>query len=364
MQDLQSLRNALIKTPEFAALGRACLMRLPGNEPPWQATGLRLNEGQPFSLFAEGRVGWSARNPTLHGGPRFHLWARIAPGGRAVNLAADSGTFIADVAGELELGIYMGLWADAFGTLATSPELYARLQGELHCLAVVWRRPATECLAELGIRCAHPALSAEYTRLRAPVLPPAGWDYLAETGQAEIFHEVAPVECQAHDPTRPREILLDAEDDQGIITHAADFPLGPDTRLCWRWSAECLPSALAENKPQTHDYFSIATEFDNGRDLTWIWSATLAPGTHFPCPVAAWSARETHFVVQCGMPRAGEWHAQSRWIQADVTAAMGTPPARIVRVWLICVATFQHGRARARFADIRLEGNGRTLRIL
>ena len=69
-------------------------------------------------------------------------------------------------------------------------------------------------------------------------------------------------------------------------------------------------------------------------------------------------------MVRRGTPRVGEWHEESRWVQADVATAMGTPPARIVRIWLICVATFQHGRARARFADIRLEGNGRTLRIL
>ncbi|MBM4227565.1 MAG: DUF3047 domain-containing protein [Gammaproteobacteria bacterium] len=364
MQDLNSLHRTLMSSPGFEALGRACLMCLPGNVPPWQATGLRLAQGQHFSLFAEGRLGWSARNPGLHGGPRFHLWARVTPGGRAVNLAADSGTFIADVAGELELGIYMGLWADASGTLATSPDLYTRLQGELHCLAVAWQRPAAACLEVMCARSPHPALSAEWARLRSPVSPPAGWAYLTEAGQAEIFRESSACEHDAHHATCSREILLEAEDDQGIITHAADVPLGPDTRLCWRWSAECLPSALAEDRPQTHDYFSIATEFDNGRDLTWIWSSTLAPGTHFPCPVAAWSARETHFVVRRGMPRLGEWHEESRWVQADVATAMGTPPARIVRVWLICVATFQHGRARARFADIRLEGDGRTLRIL
>ncbi len=364
MHNPESLHNALLKSPEFDKLGQTRMMTLPGNVPPWQATGFRLSKGQQFSLFADGRLGWSERNPTLHGGPRFHLWARINPGGRTVNLTADSGTFTADVTGELELGIYMGLWADALGTLATSVDLYSRLQGALRCAIIVWQRPAAESLAQLCAHQAHPWLQEEWARLRSPAVPPKGWQYLAETGQAEIFRDDTARAPHAHGAACAREILLDAEDDQGIITHPADFPLGPDTRLCWRWSAECLPSRLAEDRPQTHDYFSIATEFDNGRDLTWIWSAALAPGTHFPCPVAAWSARETHFVVQRGNPQAGEWHAHNRGVHADVGVAMGTPPSRIVRVWLICVATFQHARACARFADIRLEGAGRSLRIL
>lgn len=364
MDDLPSFHSTLHAERGLAAIAATALMHLPGNVPPWQATGLTVQRGQQYSLFAGGRIGWSPRNPSLHGGPRFHLWARITPGGRAVNLAADSGTFTADISGQLEVGLYMGLWADAHGTLATPPDLYARLQGALDCAIVVWRGQASEGMAHLCDRIPHPRLAAECARLRAPVVPPNGWHYLPEAGQAEIFTEVTPASDPSPHAGHGREIRLEAEDDQGIIVHAADFPLTADTHLSWRWSAESLPSALAEDRPQTHDYFSVGAEFDNGRDLTWIWSAALAPGTHFPCPVAAWSARETHFVVQRGTPRPGEWHAHSRSVHADVETAMGPPPARIVRIWLICVATFQHGRARARFADIQLTGGGRTLRVL
>ena len=49
---------------------------------------------------------------------------------------------------------------------------------------------------------------------------------------------------------------------------------------------------------------------------------------------------------------------------ADVLAAMGPPPAQIVRVWLIAVSSFQHGTARAEFADIVLSDGSQTFRVL
>ena len=55
----------------------------------------------------------------LHGGAGFHLWARVSPGGRIVNMSRDSTSFTADVDGELQLGIYLGMWGDAFGRLDT-----------------------------------------------------------------------------------------------------------------------------------------------------------------------------------------------------------------------------------------------------
>ncbi|MGD9600747.1 MAG: DUF3047 domain-containing protein [Gammaproteobacteria bacterium] len=331
-------------------------MRLPGQVPPWQPTGCHVQAGQQYSLFAGGRIRWSRTHPDRHGGPSFHLWARVRPGGRCVNLAANSGTFTADVSGEIELGIYMGRWRDAAGTLATSHDLYARLSGELGCWLVVWRHAALTDLARL--RAAVPAsiLAAEEARLAAPVTPPAGWDYLLDTGQSEIFRESV---CDGH-----RAIEIEARDDQGILITPVDVPLTPATRLQWTWCADALPSTLAEDRTHTHDYVAIAAEFDDGRDLTWNWSAALPPETYFACPVPAWRARETHLVVRCGNPVPGRWYTESRAVHADVARSMGMPAGRIVRVWLIALATFQHGVARARFRDIAFEFDDHRVRVL
>jgi hypothetical protein len=340
-----------------ASLAAGALLTLPGHEPPWHTTGVQVHAGQSYSLFASGRIQWSPRDPTLYGGPRFHLWARVAPGGRIVNLCADTGTFVADVDGELELGLYMGLWKNAAGELATSPALYQSLQGKIDVLAVAWRGRANDALAALA--CAAPAtfIEQELARLSAPVVPPPGWEYLLETGYAEIF-------AQARGPDNRQAVKLDARDDQGILRRPVDCALTPDTRIAWRWRVSEQPSAVAEDRVRTHDYVSVATEFDNGRDLTWIWSAGLAPGSHFPCPIKAWTARETHWVVRSGTDLLGHWCDEERNVFNDVAVAMGAPPARIVAVWLIGVSTFQHGTACAEFADIVLRNGKATVQVL
>ena len=351
---VEALPAALVRE----TIGAARVVRLHANDAPWHGTGIRVNAGQAYSLFANGRVQWSLRDPTLYGGPRQHLCARIAPGGRVVNPTGDTGTFVADVDGELELGIYMGLWKNALGDLATSESLYRRLSGGIDVLAIGWCGDPANALATLddgGLQ--PPFISREIARLRAPRSPPADWNYLLETGTAGIFTDAVGASGE-------RVIALDSRDDQGIVCSPIGCELNPGTRLSWRWRVTEVPSAVAEDRPQTHDYISIATEFDNGRDLTWIWSSRLTPETHFDCPIHGWTARETHWVVRSGNERLGQWCAEERHVYADVLAAMGTPPARIVRVWLIAVSSFQHGTAQAEFADIVLSDGSQTFRVL
>lgn len=155
-------------------------------------------------------------------------------------------------------------------------------------------------------------------------------------------------------PGEPHGIRVHGEDDQGILCRECNVPLTPTVRLKWTWKLDSLPSACAEDSARCHDYVSIAAEFDDGRDLTWFWSSSLEPGHHFPCPVKAWRARETHFVVRTGSTGLGIWQHEERSVWDDVAAAIGQPPRRIVRVWLIGVASFQHGALRAAFRDIQL----------
>ena len=339
-------------------ISAAHVVRLHANDVPWHGTGMRVKAGQAYSLFASGRVQWSPRDPTLYGGPRQHLCARIAPGGRVVNPTCDTGTFVADVDGELELGIYMGMWKNALGDLATSESLYRRLTGGIDVLAIAWRGDAANALAALDDSNLQPPLiSREIARLRAPRAPPAHWDYLLETGSAGIFSD-------AFGPSGEPMIAVDSLDDQGIVCAPVSCELNPSTRLSWRWRVTECPSSIAEDRPQTHDYISIATEFDNGRDLTWIWSSQLTPETYFDCPIHAWTARETHWVVRSGNEHLGQWCSEERHVHADVLAAMGAPAGRIVRVWLIALSSFQHGTARAEFADIVLSDGLQTFRVL
>ncbi|MDC6711173.1 DUF3047 domain-containing protein, partial [Leclercia adecarboxylata] len=105
----------------------------------------------------------------------------------------------------------------------------------------------------------------------------------------------------------------------------------------------------------THDYLSIAVEFENGLDLTYLWSSSLPVGTHFRCPLPSWDQRETHWVVRSGAAELGRWLDEKRPILEDYRAAIGGPdPARVVAVWLIAVSLFQRDVGDCAYAGIAL----------
>ena len=345
-----------INTTACAALSATRYLQLPAQQPPWTSTGLRLRRGQCYTLLAAGLIQWSERHPHLHGGAGFHLWARVSPGGRIVNMIRNSSSFVADVDGDLELGIYLGMWRDEFGHLDTPAAAYGRLRGTLEVVALSWHGDSLSGLKALHQQCPAPALNTEIERLGAPVYLPPGWEYLLETGSSDIYRD-----CSRDGQAR---ICLDAQDDQGILRKTLDFALTPTTQLSWRWRLDQHPSRVAEDTNATHDYVSIATEFDNGRDLTWIWSSALPTETWFDCPIKAWAPRETHYVVRSGLSKAGAWCTEQRTVHEDVARAMGPPATRIVAVWLICVASFQHGRARASFERIELHDGEQRLVVL
>jgi len=333
------------------------VLELAGNDPPWQSTGVKLAVGQGYTLFAAGRIQWSARYTQLYGGPRFHLWARIHPGGRTVNLSADSGTFVADSDGVLELGIYMGMWSDDFGALVSGAEAYSALSGHLAVAVVTYDKNPATALKRISANPDAPAVIAlEHKRLREAYQPPAGWGYLRECGFSTVY--------TAEQAPEGRCIHARAEDDQGILRRRVDFPLERATLLNWRWRVDEHPSTEAEDRAMFHDYISLAAEFDNGLDLTWIWSSCLPVGRHFPCPVKVWRQRETHYVIRGAGDSLGEWKVESRSVHADVTEAIGPPPRRITAIWLIALSTFQHGVAQASFCDITLTSGSRRLRVL
>lgn len=337
-------------SPVIAA---ARIVHLPANVPPWTDVGLAVEAGDEVTILAAGRV-VLAEALGLWGAPRLFLWGRFAPGGTVWNGTRDTTTVRADRDGRLELGVYQGEWSTRSGALATPPEAYAALQGGYDVLAIRWRGAAAAGIAALRAIAPDDALlAAEAARLAAPVLPPAGWEYLWFLGPAEIFR------C-----AEGGAIVLEADDDLGILRRPVEFALTGNTTLAWRWRVEALPSERAEDTLPTHDYLSIALEFENGLDLTWMWSAALPVGHHFACPLPHWNARETHWVLRSGRGDLGVWHDEARVVRDDYAAAVaGAPPQRIVAVWLIAVSIFGHRVARAQFADIELRDGDRVLAV-
>jgi hypothetical protein len=160
--------------------------------------------------------------------------------------------------------------------------------------------------------------ASEIDRLTDPVLPPAGWYSLWFLGPAEIFRRV-------DEPGRRSAIACRTEGDCGLLLRDVTLPLEPGTRLRWSWRIDALPSDGAENTLLTHDYTSVAVEFDNGQDLTYFWSAALPCETAFRCPIPLWSRRETHLAVRSGADGLGTWLTEGRDVYADTSATWAGP---------------------------------------
>lgn len=347
---------------------------LPADRPPWTPTGLRVRAGDRVTLLGSGFVRWSPRHD-VGAGTKYHLWGRV-PGGEIFGCTADTTTVVVDADGELELCVYLGAWADRSGTLATGNAPYARVSGGLEVTALRWP-PGVEPLdgladlqraagspagpdtdAPAGTVPTDPALvAAERDRLAHPVRKPEGWEYLLDFGPGDIY--------RATELEGAPAIEVVCDDDAGILRAPVDVALCPDTVLEWTWRVDALPSTVAEDSTFTHDYLSIAAEFDSGRDLTWFWSAGLEPVTGtFACPVRGWRERETHMPVRSGTDGLGVVHRERRHVRADHERFVGPAPERIVRVWLIAVSHFGRGSGRAVFSDIVLTDGARRLRVL
>lgn len=330
------------------------LLSLPGNVPPWTATGVRVARGQWVTLLAAGRL-VLAEALDLWLPPSLALWARIGGRGPLVNGTGDTTSFQAEHDGELELALYNGEWGTRDGVLATPAELYATSGGAIDVVVVTWRGTADEGLAALRVD--DPLVAAERTRLATPDATPPDWRHLWFLGPTECF--------RSHVHEGRAAIEVDSANSVGILQKAIDFPLGPATTLAWRWRVDELPASGAEDTPVAHDYTSLALAFENGQDLTWYWSAALPVGSHYTCPLPTWAARETHWVLRSGDTGLGAWHAERRTVADDYAAAVaGGVPTRVVGAWLIAVSVFGHRRGHATFTDVVLRDRDRTLQVI
>lgn len=339
--------------PEIAALRR---VRVDSARAPWLDTGLDLAPGQALSWFACGATYLRAL-PAFSVPARFQLWTRIG-GGELQRGTRAHHSLVATVGGRVELGSYFpGEWCSRDGGLTVPAEAYAQAEGDLEVLLVAWA-PGVSPARGLALLARHGVqglADAELARLAAPGLPPRGWEYLWFLGPSETFraghHESQPcIDCDSHA-------------DAAILHHDAALPLLPGTRLAWQWRVDRLPSKVAEDSLPTHDYLSIAVEFDNGQDLTYMWSAALPVGTVFRCPLPHWDQRETHVVVRSGEQDLGRWLGEERDVYADYQAMLGTPPARVLRVWLIAVSLFQKQTGVCSYRAISLGNETGTVRI-
>lgn len=322
----------------------------------WIDSGIEVAPGEAITLLAIGKVKVS-EEPEISFAPNLFLWHRVGEHGQIAKFAAPTVTFKAREAGNLMLvAHYPGAWANETGLF---DEAWPRdaASGTYSVAVLVWRGSADDGLAHFAAKDASGVGAKARFKLFAPIHMPRGWRPLWRVGATEIYRET----FEATDSPR---ILCRCAGDAGIIKYPLDHALDATTRLAWRWRMMDLPSKVEEATVPTHDYLSIAVEFENGLDLTYMWSAALPVGTAFPCPLPWWDKHETHQVVRSGFEDLGRWVDEERPVLADYEAAIGgAPPTRIAGVWLIAVAAFQGGRGECEYQAIRLTGGAADVEI-
>ncbi|HAK98258.1 MAG TPA: hypothetical protein DCP14_02820 [Rhodobiaceae bacterium] len=185
---------------------------------------------------------------------------------------------------------------------------------------------------------------------------PSGFDHLWYLGASNIF--------ASKQTSRGPGVFVKTNDDGGIIKKDLDIPLTKTTEIDFSWLYRKLPATAPETTLPAHDYMSIAIEFDNGQDITWYWSHSLAPETFYRCPLAGWDKVETHIVVQSGQDGLGEWHEHKRNIFTDYSTSVGGEmPKKIVGVWFIGNSMFGRRGADAEFANISVQDGNTQISI-
>jgi len=344
---------------------------LPAAASAWLDTGIDLAAGGAVTLFATARrpSAAEAEGPSRDDRQLFHrlaseaaealrgVWYRVGADGRASRGTRSSHTFLADCDGRLFLAA--APVSDPATTSDLQPErrLFDVPRVDRFALVVHWAGDPLE-----GVRTLRAGgevgglLDCEIARQRAAIELPDGWHYAPPGVEGEQF---------AADGRRSGEPIIGCYSRSGaaLLRKHARLPFLPGTTLRWAWLTHQLGSRVREDRLSSHNYISLAVEFDNGRDLTYYWSSELPVDSAYTCPVPDWEDRETHVVVRCGEDGLGQWLDEERDLYADYSRYVGAPPSGIVSVWIL--ASTYRGRTDAwcDYGRVELANSSLTVRV-
>ncbi|RNJ48841.1 DUF3047 domain-containing protein [Methylocystis hirsuta] len=330
-----------------------------GSNLPWIDLGLEAVKGQQITFLVAGRW-WLSRQHDLWFRPGLAFHARTQHRRPIFSPGTDTSTMTASHDGPIEVARLATLYADADGRLTIPEDVYRKDDVKITGLALLWRGDAatglTSLLASLAAKSGDVGalVATELARLRRNRRLPEGWSNLFLLGGGE--------ESFVWDANG--EIVCESAGAASIIERPLTLPLASGPKLGWRWKIDELPSTAAEDQAPVHDYLSIGVKFDDGQDLTYLWSAALPEGKVFRCPLAGWNAIETHMIVASGTKGLGSWRELERDVASDYAAHIAGSAKAISHVWLLAITPFQRRRGACRFADIRVETADGAMRKL
>jgi DUF3047 family protein len=344
----------LITRANSAELASFCTFKLGSTDMPWKQTDVAAASGQQVTFLIGGRI-WLARDYDLWVEPGVGFHARIDGKRPLYNPMSNTGTMTAASDGVVEIARSVGEWENEDGVLWTPKEDYQKVEVDMYGVALLWRGDAVAGVKDLM---AHGdvdgVLGAELERLQSPRKLPEGWNNLYMLGGGPIiFNDIG-----------HGEISCQTCKNAGILEYPVSLDLKPGTKLGWRWIIEELPSLHPEDGAATHDYLSVGAKFDDGQDLTYIWSHSLPVGKAFRCPLPRWAPIETHKIIRSGAKDLGTWMEEEPDLYADYAAHIGGKAKSVVSIWLLGVSVFQRRNGMYRVAGLRLTGpDGESVKI-
>jgi hypothetical protein len=339
---------ALIAAAKSPELREFHVFDLRGSELPWKDLGISVARGQEVTFLLGGRV-WLSREHDLWVEPGVAFHVRIRGTRAMFNPMTNTGTMTAAADGPLEMARSVVEFENDAGGLAVPKDAYVKAEARIYGLALVWRgRALTGLTSLLGSGDVGGIIGSELARLESYRKLPASWhNFFMLGGGPAIFNDIG-----------NGAIACTPLKNAGILQRPVGLELKPQTRLSWRWIVEELPSLLPEDQLTSHDYLSIAAEFDDGQDLTYFWSSSLPVGKAFRCPIPRWTPLESHMVVRSGLADLGKWVSDERDIHADYKMHIGGSAKSVVNVWLLGVSLFQRRSGSCRFADMQISQPG------
>lgn len=343
-----------IESKNLSELASVSLHTIQGGQLPWLDTGIDVKKGQAITFLLDGVLDLGA---DIKIQPGVAFWVGFNKQKPMYVSGQNTATIKALESGRLYFARSITEWKNKKGELATPREHYQAVKGGIHVLTMVWKGNPEKGINQVvssGVE--YPLLLVEKQRLKSPSQLPKGWKNMWLFGNAGIFKD-------NHHHKR-RQIDVFSHKDVGILQKDVNAALVPNTTVSWEWIVEQLPSKKAENAVPTHDYLSIAVEFDDGQDLTYMWSSELEVGTVFRCPLPRWASVETHYVIRNKASDLKKWLNEKRNIYDDYKKYIGGPAKRITKVWFIANTVFLQGYGIGSFRNITINNKNANLKVL